>query len=427
VASEQHPRLRASALVGELVGTELASVSVIGQPALKLDDPEKRRDLIARARAGEHIELELHARVFRQKDGAPNRNHLRFKADKLGDIATSFVGMPVLLDHNTYEQAARIGTITASEAEEQGHGWVAFKQTLKIVKSAAVISVLDGTLDRFSIGWHPTGPVLCSVHGVDVRSWKERSKAECYCWPGDRVSVERDGKKTTATVEFEFQSADGIEVSAVNVPAVKGTRIEDVREALALELGLQLHDIPAREKETQMLKFALLATALGVPSLAAAEDEAAAVRAAEDLRRRALAAEQERDEARTALTAAKESLAKDRETMLKASVDTMIETAYRDGKLRYGRDDQGKATPSTRETRLRRIAKDDGLGALKAEIDDMPQIVPVQKRALDAENDVRDRGELDVDDAIASAAAQLGLDPDELAEHHANLYAEQEG
>ncbi len=210
----------------------LADIQVIGWDrgtSLKASEPAPRRELITAVRGGAHVELALTAKTFRQRDGSPNKRFLRFNPDALGEIASSFVGMPVLRDHNTYEQSARVGTITASDViTDSAAGWSAFRQVLHIVKPEAVISVLDGTLDRFSIGWSATGPVLCTVHKSDVRA-----SSRCGCWPGDVVTI--DG--LAQTVEYEFQNAEGTEVSTVNVPAVQGTKIEEVRTALAYELG----------------------------------------------------------------------------------------------------------------------------------------------------------------------------------------------
>jgi hypothetical protein len=207
---------------------------IVGGGALKAStalDADDRRELIKKSRAGEHIELTLRARTFRQKDGAPNKSYLRLNPAKLSSIAESFAGKPVLLDHRSWSQEARVGTILDSRAEAQGHGWIAFLQTLQVVKPEAVISVLDGTLDRFSIGWSRLGAVMCTAHKVDVTK-----RGACGCWPGDRVEV--DGVKHT--VEFEFSDAEGTETSGVNTPAVSGTRIEDVRAALSAEIGLDL-------------------------------------------------------------------------------------------------------------------------------------------------------------------------------------------
>ena len=231
-----NPRIlgcRSDALLADLAG----KIEVIGWPggttleAAPGGDLDRRRELITSVRGGQHVELAITARTYRQKDGAPNRRGLRFATAVLGELAASFVGMPLLRDHDAGAQDARIGTVTASELSvDGGTGWASFVQVLQIVKPDAVISVLDGTLDRFSIAWAPTGPVLCSVHGTDLRS-----RDACGCWPLDVVQV--DG--ASHVVEFEFQSAEGTEVSAVNVPAVKGTKIDDVRAALAAELDLR--------------------------------------------------------------------------------------------------------------------------------------------------------------------------------------------
>ena len=61
----------------------------------------------------------------------------------------------------------------------------------------AVEGVLDGTIDRFSIGWHPTARVLCSVHKKALRG-----KDGCWCWPGQEVEGE--------VVEAIFGAADGV-------------------------------------------------------------------------------------------------------------------------------------------------------------------------------------------------------------------------
>src|SRR6185503_19633976 len=120
-----------------------------GSVTLRASSPNdsQRREIIQAVRAGEHREVVVRARVFRQRDGSPNLNHYRIKPTKLSSVAESFRGMPVLLDHNKWELSARIGTILESVAEEQAHGWLAIVQSLRIVKPEAVVSVLDGTLD----------------------------------------------------------------------------------------------------------------------------------------------------------------------------------------------------------------------------------------------------------------------------------------
>jgi hypothetical protein len=363
---------RSDLLVDKLDGDIVVSLAGKGSYTLKAGDPaENRADLITAIRGGQHAELELRATTFRQKDGMPNRRYLRHAPGSLSALAASYVGMPVLLDHDTHAQASRIGTITSSELHDHGGtGWQSFKMGLQIVKPEAVISVLDGTLDRFSIGWSATGPVNCSVHGVDVRS-----RDSCGCWPGETVML--DGKPQV--VEFEFQSADGTEVSAVNVPAVKGTGIQEVRAALAAELSLA---IPS--KETRM--FTRLAAALGLTALTAAEEDRA-VTTIDELRRRALAAEQERDAGRTTLST-RDARITELETELAASraiaINDAIDGAYRDGKLMFARDPEtGDALRSPREQRLRKLAERDGVKALCDELAEMPQVVPVRRNEIE--------------------------------------------
>lgn len=373
-------------------------------------DGDKRREIIKAVRGGDHVELEVRARTFRQRDGSPNKNFLRLNPEKLSEAAASFASKPMLIDHRSWTQSARVGTILESEAVQQGHGWTAFMQTLQVVKPDAVISVLDGTLDRFSIGWSRNGgAVLCTAHKVDVTK-----RGSCGCWPGDVVEI--DGAKHT--VEFQWQTPEGTEVSGVNDPAVSGTRIEDTRAALSVELGLH------RGKETGM-QFTRLAAILGLAALASATDEDQAVRAVEGLQRGKLAAEQERDAARGELKTAKETAAKAVAGAVAAQVNSLIDGGYKSGKLRYGRDEDGKAIPSKKEARLRRIAKDDGIDGLKVELDEMEVVVPLNRRELDTDPArVSVGGEYG---ALASAAAQLGLDVKDVQAEYDNLNASQEG
>jgi hypothetical protein len=418
--NEDEPRLVACRSDYELFTPD--GVVFIGGPGgggeLKANskpDGEKRRELIKAVRGGDHVELQVTAMTFRQRDGSPNKNFLRLNPAKLESIAASYAKQPFLDDHRSWLQDRTPGHDPLVAGRRAPHDWVGFRQELHVVKPEAVISTLDGTLDRFSIAWSRLGAVTCTAHKVDVTK-----RGSCGCWPGDVVEV--DGAKHT--VEFEFHDAVGTETSGVNGPAVSGTRIEDVRAALAHELGLSV-----RQPERGLMLFARLAAILGIASLAAASDEDQAISAVEALKRGKLAAEQERDEARTKL-ATQEKTAKDAlATVLLAAVNAEIEGAYRAGKLRYGRDEDGKAIPSKREDRLRRIAKEDGLAALKAEIGELEAVVPIGKRTLpdgDAARPELAGGAEDMDQALANVAAQLGMKPEELAEYHETLYGQKE-
>ena len=405
---------RSFAELGELEAIEVegAGAAILRDSGGVLDAAAKAK-LIEAVRGGSHVELSIRAITFRQRDGSPNKNHLRFKRSKLGDIATSFVGKPSLVDHDKHSQSSRIGTITASEAVPLPGGWTGFRQTIRVVKPHAVISVLDGTIDRFSIGWDPRGTVICTVHKVDVRS-----RASCYwkedCYPGK--SVEVDGKAEIA--EYEWQSTEGLETSGVNTPAVTGTKIEDIRTALAAELSLSIEPEHSDDyrKDPRMNLAAMLATVLGAN---ATLSEADLVRGVEDLKSGKLAAEQERDSAIKRAELAESKIAEAQAAELSTKVDAILADAYKAGKLLKSRDKvTGAALASPRETFLRRIAKSDGLAALEAELAEYPIVVPVGRVVLDEvdPSPKASSGPLSAS-VLASTAKQLGLSVDELTTH----------
>lgn len=427
-----------SAERGELEGFEVVGGGAEVNAILRNNDPgvldsKAKAALIEAVRAGKHVELKVRATTFRQKDGHPNKNALRFKTSQLGNIASSFTGKPFLVDHAKWAQSARKGTILESEGAPLAGGWFGFRQHLHVVKPDAVISVLDGTIDAFSIGWDPRGVVICTAHGVDVRS-----KQSCYwtedCYPGKLVEV--DGEKKIA--EYEWQTTEGLEVSGVNSPAVSGTKIENVSQ-LAAELGLTRP--PNHEPRNRPMKrFTLLLAALAIPSKRHAElgeldDDKLDARLADSV-----------TELRGELTAANEEKAaaiKRAELAEKASGDVADKLArlaeleakeidhalelqgYKAGKLIRAKDKDGKDAASAREPRLRRIAKEDGVPAMLAELAEMPVVVPVGKAVL-REDDPNPRpaalgvGEI-APAALSSVAAQLGLEEKDLVEHHNRL------
>ena len=162
---------------------------------------------IGRAAAVDAIEgglverLSFDAVVFRAV--YPNLNYLRFFDEELPGFASSFVGAPFLTDHRTSRVDARVGTVLAS-----GMSGLDLVQTLEVTTREGMRAVVEGVLDRFSIGWHYEG-VQCGVCGGDWYS--------CEHWPGR----EYEG----VVCEIYFLNPVGKEVSAVNVPAVQGTAI----------------------------------------------------------------------------------------------------------------------------------------------------------------------------------------------------------
>ena len=209
------PAARDLELVTDLVA---GSVVALRHGGASLDK-NGRTELLARVRAGEPLEVDFDARTFVQRD-APNRNFVRIKPSILAKLARSFVGVPFLRDHDKKSIGARGGTVVASELVEES-GVAAFQMTIRAIKPWAVEGVLDGTIDRFSIGFVPTGDVLCSAHKTPIFT-------KCSCWPGDKIRLD----DTEHLVEFIVTAAEGVETSAVNVPAVVGTGIKSVRSTL---------------------------------------------------------------------------------------------------------------------------------------------------------------------------------------------------
>lgn len=392
----------------------LSSDSLKTGTAIKLD-AKTRGELITKIRGGEHHELHVTAITFRQKDGHPNRNGLRFKTGALDKIAASYVGMPVLRDHATWSTSARLGTIIASELVDLPGGWKAFRQTLHIVKSDAVISVLDGTLDMYSVGWRATGPVLCTAHKSDIRQ-----RGSCLCWPLESVTVDGEAK----LVEYEYQSADGIETSGVNVPAVKGTRNEDVRIALSAELGLTHRNSPQKENRMPWQK---LATLLGLASI---ESDEGAVCAAVESRLTIEASWRERaTSAEASVASLTTQLAAARSEGTKIQLDALIATAYSEGKLLATKDLAGVRVPDSQEAGLRSMGKDAvGVGYLKSFLESMPKKLAV----LGAEQPGLNAGEPpktvlattaseETKTALSSVAEQLGVSVEAITANHAKI------
>ena len=182
-----------------VVGLEL------GQSLLSLSKTERKK-MLADIRSGDVTELEFDAIVFRAE--YPNANHLRFRDEDLQRLAESFTGQPFLRNHDTEDIASRDGTIVASRLN--GNEIV---QTVRVTSQRGMEDYLQGRIDRFSIGWYYSS-IHCSICGSE---W-----LDCNHWPG-RTYQDEDGHRHVC--ELVFPNATGKETSAVNVPAVRGTRV----------------------------------------------------------------------------------------------------------------------------------------------------------------------------------------------------------
>lgn len=175
-----------------------------------------RRDALwARWQAGDLHELSFDAVVFRT---GPNANYVRFREGDLPGFAASFSGQPFLRNHAVEDIGAREGIVTSSRLGGSGFGRE-FVQTIRLTTRRGIRSFLEGVIDRFSIGWHYAG-ITCSVCGGD---W-----LGCDHWPGRRYGAGHDAEAGEGLIcELIFEGPVGKETSAVNAPAVPGTRILD--------------------------------------------------------------------------------------------------------------------------------------------------------------------------------------------------------
>ncbi len=173
----------------------------------ELQLPE-RAVILPQIESGELEFIEFEALTFRQTT-KPNRNFVRFRDEDLPAFARSFKGQPFLRNHNQYDIGARDGTIADSELEGRD-----FTQTIRLTTRAGMLAYVEGQIDRFSIGWYAEW-IMCSICEQDWLS--------CPHWPGRKYRVGES--QTEKLCELIFINPKGKETSAVNAPAVEGTRL----------------------------------------------------------------------------------------------------------------------------------------------------------------------------------------------------------
>lgn len=332
-----------------------------------------RQAALEKLRAGQLTRLEIEAVAYIQT-AKPNRNFVRFKPGMMPSFAKSFTGQPFLRDHASRDLMARGGTILSSklehldpadgdpEADPDGAKDKQIRMRIELVKAWAIEAALDGTLDRFSIGWSRTGPIMCSAC--------EASIAKCYHWPGDQLD---DGR----TVEFIFTAADGTELSGVNVPAVVGTGIEAISlRALDRSELLGTLEVETEQESNTMEKLVMLCTVLGISATSTADE---AIREVEKLRDERDEAVEERDELKAKAKeneklAAEERLAAEKKLEIerKAAAKTKISELVKAGKLKPG--------GSKRQERLEKLAVrdfDDFLAQCEEMLESDDRVTPV--------------------------------------------------
>jgi phage major head subunit gpT-like protein len=244
---------------------------------------EKRDELLAKAVAGEFVEVLIDVHSYDQKTGEQNRNFVRFRDGMMMSLGRTGRGNPFLRDHRQGDSLAVAGTINESATTKLGDGEYVVQQTAKLTAPWAVELALRGLLNAVSIGWNPTGPVLCSACDAPVFS-------KCYHFPGDRLKLDERGRKVyddngDIVVEFIFTEAELIETSMVPIGGVRTARIDEIRaglSALGHHLGVDFSargDInhgDAFAEEYDMDKFKKLIAILGLAATATEEEVLAA-------------------------------------------------------------------------------------------------------------------------------------------------------
>lgn len=309
---------------------------------------DDREQLIAAAREGKLVSVLMEAVTFIQRV-APNRNFTRFTPGALQRMAPSFAGMPVLRDHMQEDSTSRAGRIVESKLEDAGDGSKQIRMTLELTAPWAVELALRGLIDRFSIGWHPTGPTECSVCGGEMYWF--------WCTTGDHLLGDAyDGQ----VCQLVYTSAEGVEVSAVSVPAVTGTGVDDIRAQLAAARAAGPAVLGRKGNRMKTLSIATIAAVIG---LGADVDEPAILAGVEKLKT-------DRDGALAALAETKETL-----SGVRAELDELKSTGKTqrmDAALASGLD-QGKYLPGGKvEAHLKKLAAkgdEEGVIAYLGDID----------------------------------------------------------
>ncbi len=338
-----------------------------------LADGTDRAAALKQFRAGERPGVRFSATVYGE---GPNKNHTILNPAELEAFAGSFVGQPFLQNHSRY-QSDRGGTIVASKLETDGDRRV-IRQTIEAVKPWAVESVLDGTIDRFSIGWNAE-EYLCTVCGTSFFDEDEKHS------PWD---LGRTDRKSGKVVQCLMKGLEGAEVSAVTHPAVAGTRIDEVLQQLSEQRasggsGIRpgrtegKSEVPMKEKVCALLGLA--ADTAEPEALAALEKRLSSpktVLPAGLLSALDLGAEGTENEAIARVHAIK-AVTVSREVHDKTVADLAEERATR---LVRKYEDAGKVTPAMRDWALSTAKKD------AAEFERLMADFPVVRPALEQPN-----------------------------------------
>lgn len=367
---------------------------------------DDRKDLLERARKGEAIALSMDIEAFSQLEGVPNANNVVFKKSALSRFARSFINVPFIRDHQSYDSSARAGIVTKSKAVAVEGGYV-FEMTLRITAQWAVVAALEGNIDRFSIGWSP-GPrksILCSVCNSAYN--------KCSHYRGDEMD---DG----SVVSVVFTAPKAREVSSVIDPAVTGTTVAGIEAVLS---ALSENPVTPIVEDQSMNE---LAKALGLKTDASESTMLAALSAlkAKSTSEAQVIVDLTKTNAETTATlAAANQRIKELESSAQAVTIDQLMSANVD-RFPVERDGAGKVVTSALEKSMRELAVNDIDAATKI-ISTLPIVSPVAARLQTDESEIvnappaKDSGAYEeVSGELKSQLEQFGLSAEEYAKYN---------
>lgn len=334
--------------VAEIVGGVVTLRRAPGATSHEITTAE-REQLLADARDGKLVKVVVDAVTFIQRD-TPNRNFIRFTPGALRTLAPSFAGMPVLRDHEQGDALARGGRVLESKLEDHADG-KQIAMTLELTAPWAVELAVRGLMDRFSIGWHSEGNTQCSICGEPMTSFWMWTFSECDHELGDTYEGQ--------ICQLEYTDGVGIEVSAVSVPAVVGTGIEDIRAQLSAARAASPAGLGRTENRMKIAPIIL--AALG---LSADAEDSAAIAGIEKLKTDRDGAQAALKDAQTQLATAKQEIATVAATGKAQRIEATLSRGLNEGRYLPG---------SKVEAHVKKLAERGDEEGLAAYVDDLPK------------------------------------------------------
>ncbi|MGE0547608.1 MAG: Mu-like prophage major head subunit gpT family protein [Kofleriaceae bacterium] len=335
---------------------------------------EWRNEMLAKLAAGEHVEIELDLLAYEQRAGERNRNSVRFRDGAMTELGRTGTGSPFLRDHEQWDSRAKAGRVLKSATTKLGDGNYEIRQTVKLSAPWAVEMALRGLMDTVSIGWRPTGPVMCSLCDAPIFE-------KCWHFPGERFREQDLGEKGKRiardasgdiVVEWIYTKAELVETSVVNIPGVPNARIDGVRASMFASLAAQHpslrsvleregkptgEDIPEEKHDMDPKLLALL----GLAATATADEVLAAVAS---MRNEANADRAELQITRSRLTAFQGDIDALNADKRKRDEDAFIASALSTGRMGKGEEPMIRALYESSPERARKLMEERPAGSV---------------------------------------------------------------